>query len=188
MNVRFLNVEYIFNKIYYFFVNLFDGVVGIDFRFAGAWLSAVIVVAFIVLVIWIIYSKVRIFELDEEADAAFKSHFTPVYKHPSKVNDRWQKIEFLFESGNPNDWRVAIIEADSMLEELVISLGVPGEGLGERLRALSPQTFPTIQFAWEAHKVRNRIAHEGMNFNLTRLETDEARRNFERVFNDAGII
>lgn len=186
--LRFLNVEYIFNKIYYFFVNIFSGVQNIDFRFTGSWLVAFAVVVFIIFAVIYFYAKIREFELDAEADAKYKGHFSPQYRHPAAVNSRWEKIEALFESGNANDWRVAILEADAMLDELLVSLGVPGENLGERLKALTPASFPTLQNAWEAHKVRNLIAHEGMNFSLSRIETDSVRRNFEMVFKDAGII
>lgn len=186
--LRFLNVEYLFNRIYYFFANIFGGVGNIDFRFAGSWLTVLAVLVFIVFVVIYFYAKIRVAELDDEADAKYKGSFTPQYKHPAAVNSRWEKIETLFDSGNANDWRVAILEADAMLDELLVSLGVPGENLGERLKALTPATFPTLQNAWEAHKVRNLIAHEGMNFSLSRLEVDSVRRNFQLVFKDAGII
>jgi hypothetical protein len=76
----------------------------------------------------------------------------------------------LFASANSNDWRVAIIEADTMLDELVQSYNFAGENLGERLKNANTKIMPTVQSAWEAHKVRNRIAHDGINYNLSNVK------------------
>jgi hypothetical protein len=49
----------------------------------------------------------------------------------------------LLHSPNSNDWRVAIIEADAMLDELVQSYNFPGENLGERLKNANTRVMPT---------------------------------------------
>ena len=102
--------------------------------------------------------------------------------------ERWQKIETLFASNSESDWRVAIIEADSMLDEFVRSLGYPGANLGERLKNTNPQFFPTIQLAWDAHKIRNEIAHAGMDYRLSERTKEIARKNFHYIFTDAKYI
>jgi hypothetical protein len=43
---------------------------------------------------------------------------------------KWEKIIAHSESQNENDWRQAIIEADIMLEDLLVKLGYQGEGIG----------------------------------------------------------
>jgi hypothetical protein len=119
----------------------------------------------------------------------FKDHFVaPAPKPMSKVNARWEHVLELFASSNSNDWRLAIIEADTMLDELVASYNFPGENLGERLKNVNTSVMPTVQSAWEAHKVRNRIAHDGMEYNLSEREAQLTKRHFEFVFRDAGII
>ena len=69
--------------------------------------------------------------------------------------------------------------------DLLEKHGYPGEGVGERLRSA---TFATLQDAWEAHKVRNQIAHEGSAFNLS---ADLVRRTigrYENVFHEFKVI
>ena len=44
---------------------------------------------------------------------------------------RWDIVEGYIASANPAEWKLAIMEADSMLEELVKKLGYPGTTLGD---------------------------------------------------------
>jgi hypothetical protein len=48
---------------------------------------------------------------------------------------------------------------------------------------LKSANFDTIQNAWEAHKVRNSIAHDS-HFELTKRETKRVIQNFSLVFNE----
>ena len=85
-------------------------------------------------------------------------------------------------------WRAAIIDADTMLEELVTGLGYTGDTFGEKLSSIRVNDFPTLQSAWEGHKMRNILAHEGSGFNLTERQKEITRRHFEAVFRDMGVI
>ena len=105
----------------------------------------------------------------------------------SPRNDRWQRVLKYLESENPAEWKLAIIEADTMLDELVKTLRPHEETLGERLKAIEPSDFVTLQDAWDAHKLRNRIAHEG-NFGLTKHEALRAIAMFRRVFEEFEYI
>lgn len=154
----------------------------------GSWTVTILTLVFIVFIIWAIYIRVRIFEIDEILDGNYKGHFIKPEVKMNRVNQRWQGIMAHFASSNPNDWRAAIIDADVMLDELVTSLGYTGAGLGEKLTSIRINDFPTLQSAWEAHKMRNIIAHEGAAYNLTERQKEVTRRYFEAVFRDAGII
>ena len=93
------------------------------------------------------------------------------------------------ESTNPSDWRLAILEADIMLEEMVSAMpNLHGENLGERLRAVEASDFTTIDKAWEAHKVRNQIAHQGADFLLSEREARRVLMLYRDVFNEFRFI
>ena len=85
-------------------------------------------------------------------------------------NERWERVEGLVSSENPGDWRVAIIEADVMLDELISAMGYEGVTLGEKLKRIEKSDMTTLDSAWEAHKIRNKVAHRGTDFILTRRE------------------
>jgi hypothetical protein len=91
-------------------------------------------------------------------------------------------------SENPNDWKLAIIEADIILDDSLKQKGYPGNSLGERLKNVGPQQLNSLQDAWEAHKVRNRIAHDGADFVLTKRIAQETIARYQRVFTELGVI
>lgn len=213
----FINIEYIFFKIYDFLGSVFgagsgnngfgyDSVTrsgmggflgsGKNFfewmsGFFGDILSLVIIIAtiaFVLLFIFIVYTNLRAKELKEMLSKKYKEHFIKPEPKTTRKNLRWEKIIQLFESHNQNDWRAAIMDADIMLDELLVSYNFPGENLGERLKNANQRLMSTTQHAWEAHKIRNRIAHEGPQYVLTDRDAQFARKQFEIVFRDAGII
>ena len=103
-------------------------------------------------------------------------------------NARWEAIQQRVTEYNPESWRIAIIEADIMLDETLTNAGYAGQSLGEKLKSANTTSFTTLQDAWEAHKVRNEIAHVGSDFILTQRIAQETLLHFERVFREFGVI
>ena len=149
------------------------------------WLSAVLSLLFLT---GIIYSVWRINEIRMEERLALKMPGEGALAVSSERNERWERVEALAVSDNPSDWRAAIIEADVMLDELVTAMGYGGEGLGDKLKGIEESDFISLNEAWEVHKVRNRIAHEGGDFILTQRETRRVVALFEKVFREFDII
>lgn len=102
-------------------------------------------------------------------------------------NSRMKDVLLHTESDNPNDWKLAIIEADIILDEVLKQRGYSGNSLGERLKSISPSQLESLNSAWEAHKVRNRIAHDGADFVLTKRMVQETVANYQRVFAEFDI-
>ncbi|MCI5108491.1 MAG: hypothetical protein MRY49_01430 [Candidatus Pacebacteria bacterium] len=96
-------------------------------------------------------------------------------------NVRWQKVVKLINSSEQSDWKLAILESDIMLGELLDALGYKGESMGEQLKKIEKSDFTTLDSAWEAHKIRNSIAHEG-EFLITQREAARVIRLYEEVF------
>ena len=102
-------------------------------------------------------------------------------------NERWVRVLEGLDSFNESDWRRAILEADTILDEMTEKMQYPGETLGERLKAVDPANWKTLPQAWEAHKVRNKIAHEG-DFVLTKREARRVIDLFREVFEEFEYI
>jgi hypothetical protein len=98
--------------------------------------------------------------------------------------ERWRKVIEHADSPNENDWKQAIIEADVMLDQLVTNLGYQGESLGEKLKRTTTGDFKTRNQAWEAHLVRNRIAHDGSAFQMNQLEAKRVIGLYRQVFEE----
>ena len=104
------------------------------------------------------------------------------------ANKKWQQVLAHLNSENPNDWKFAIIEADIMLDELLDRVGYKGSTIGDKLKSVEASDFLTLQNAWDAHKVRNQIAHEGSSFLITEREAKRVIGLFESVFREFGMI
>jgi hypothetical protein len=117
-----------------------------------------------------------------DGEKAYDELYRGVHKK-GRLSDILNHIQ----SENPNDWKLAIIEADIILDDILKQRGYVGNSLGERLRNISSQQLGSIQDAWEAHKVRNRIAHDGADFVLTKHLADETIARYRRVFSEFGV-
>lgn len=102
--------------------------------------------------------------------------------------NRWKNIIDYVESESPSNWRLAIIEADIMLDELLFSLRLPGNTIGDKLKAIEPSDFLSLNEAWEAHKARNMIAHEGQDYLLNQREARRIISLYEMVFREFEVI
>lgn len=102
-------------------------------------------------------------------------------------NSRLKDVLMHSESDNPNDWKLAIIEADIILDGLLKQRGYAGNSLGERLKSISSNQLGSINDAWEAHKIRNRIAHDGADFVLTKRIAQETIARYQRIFSEFGV-
>ncbi len=142
------------------------------------------------LVFGLIYAYIRHNQLGEVVDGILKKQeeaYTKVHKKDIK-NLRWRDVQTHAESSNQSDWKLAIIEADILLGELLEKLGYAGNTIGEKLKGVSPNSFQTVNHAWRAHNVRNRIAHEGADFELTKKEAQEVITQYKMVFDEFDFI
>ncbi len=154
----------------------------------GIWevYSIIALLVSLVLLYGIIYARIRLNELGakyhhrlHEEEEKYRRLFE---RHES--NGKLAQIEHHVSSENPNDWRLAIIEADIMLEELLEHRGIPGTTIGERLKHMSHDTFHALDDAWAAHKVRNQIAHVGGDFILTKRIANETIARYKKAFDE----
>ncbi|MBD3245142.1 MAG: hypothetical protein GF335_04065 [Candidatus Moranbacteria bacterium] len=72
----------------------------------------------------------------------------------------WEKIQSKLNSHNPNEWKLAIIEADKLLDKALEDFGAPGFSTGDKLKNVTQGDMEgNLDQAWQAHKVRNNIVH-----------------------------
>jgi uncharacterized membrane protein len=175
-----------FNEV--FSSSTLDSVVGF---FDGLWMIYTILayIFCIFLIIVYTYAEINRKELKRLASEEILEKerlYAEMYKGGPR-QDRLTDVNEHIASDNPNDWKLAIIEADIILDEALKELGYVGDSLGERLRGLTARQLPGIDDAWQAHKVRNQIAHGGMDFVLTNKLANDTIKQYQRVFNDIGI-
>jgi len=155
------------------------------------WWQVYSVIAFIVsalLLYGIIYARIKLSELGaiyhkqlHHAEMEYKR----LYERHSP-NNKTAKIDEHAASDNPNDWRLAIIEADILLDDMLDEHGFHGLTLGEKLKGASLMTLHSLDDAWSAHKVRNEIAHTGGDFILTKKIAHDTLARYRKVFAELG--
>lgn len=143
-----------------------------------------------ILIYGIIYSYIKFNELSEVlADKLKAEEERWKQAHdPDQGNRRWMEVEEHVHSNNPNDWKLAIIEADVMLEKMLEEAGFAGVTIADRLRSASGRSFGTIEDAWQAHRVRNQIAHGGSDFVLTQRMAQATIIQYKKVFQEFGVV
>ena len=138
----------------------------------------------IILISGIIYSYIRIREIwnDRNTRVLIREQ-DPVEE--TELHKRWRKIIDKSESSNEDQWKQSVLDADAILDEYTKHLGIVGNTLGERLKNAE---FPHVQDAWDAHKIRNKVAHQGDSFHLTQREARKAISLYEKVFKIAQLL
>lgn len=182
------NVEFWYRLLYELIQKLLHPDANISALLVHAWNMVVIVgiLASVFGLFVVVYTTIRLHELRTREEEIY-GH-VHIAAENQEENPRWTEIEKLIGSENPNDWRQAIIEADVMLDDVLRRAGFPGNGVGERLQSADPSNFTTLQYAWDAHKVRNQIAHEGTAFQISQTIAQRAIAQFEAVFREFAVI
>lgn len=186
--VHFLNVSYFFRIIYETVFGggtVEGGISGFLEFLSHLWILVTILAVLLALfaIFILVYATTRIFQIRQE-EAPRYATITQYDEHERLETSRWQYILSLMQGTNETDWRQAIIEADIILDEVLTRLGYVGTSVGEKLKQVNPTYFQTLNNAWEAHKVRNEIAHSGMAFQLTDRIAYRTIANYEAVFRE----
>ena len=79
----------------------------------------------------------------------------------SKMQKRWGAIRKRLTSGNTSQYKVAVIEADAIVEEILSGIGYKGANMTEMLVQVEPGRLDDhLESLQAVHLIRNRIVHE----------------------------
>lgn len=95
-----------------------------------------------------------------------------------KLRVRWERVRKRMRSENQSDYKVAIIEGDNIIDDLIARMGYKGENFAERLDNINSGQIENIEELRLAHEVRNRIIHDE-NFILNKEEAQKVLGYFE---------
>lgn len=140
-------------------------------KFIGGLLAAV---AFIFL-IYRAYKAVSIFFKNREYDLDKKG-----------IKNRWQEIEDMLKRPGEMNYKLAVMEADKLLDYVLKSMSMPGKDMGERIRFASFR-FSRLKKVWWAHVLRNQLVHEA-TFSLNHSTAKRAIKTFEQALKELGAL
>lgn len=104
--------------------------------------------------------------------------------HPygvKRLYKQWQRIKLRLETGLESEYKLAVMESDSLLDDVLKSMGIAGETLAERLEKVADATLPNINQVVEIRKIRNNIVHDP-GYKLTLDEAKSALDVYEKAF------
>ena len=191
--VDYLNLEYILLRAYDLIAH-FRFVVDGSPTWFPAFITYVVVIgmaaAFLMLV-FAVYAQIRLLQVEHAGFHALeekaREHHDEEVESTGK-NERWERIVELASSANQSDWRRAILEADIMLGDVLMQAGYVGTSVGEQLKITNPLQVTTVRLAWDAHMLRNKIAHSGESLQLEVRDVQTAINNYKRVFEEFAAI
>ena len=115
---------------------------------------------------------------------------TDVFSSPETKNkniEEWNRIVIKSRLPDENERKFSIIAADTLIERILELSGYHGENLGERLKKIESSDLDSLNDLWEAHKVRNRIAHEA-SFRLSMEDTARTISCFEKTLKELKYL
>jgi len=185
----YLNMEYVFSRIVDSSKPVIDVITDANTWSIIGVISSLLSIFCLAIIIWSLVRMVEIQIFDkEEIEHEIHTALLKQKERDRNENPRWQYILTLVESPNDSDWRVAIIEADSMMEEALKEKGISGDTVSDLLDGAKDSGYRSIQDAWEAHLVRNKIAHEGLDFSISQFEARRTIKMFQNFFEELRVI
>lgn len=93
---------------------------------------------------------------------------------------KWSEI--VAEKASP----MAVIKADSLVDEALRHAHIKGQTMGERLNN-SKGLVRDINGTWSAHKLRNKLVHE-TTMVLSDAQANKALKEFKKALKDLGAL
>lgn len=147
-------------------------------------ISGVVSLFFLVV---IIYSLARSNYLRMIFWQDFFEFFTFKMYGAKKIAKRWEGISKRLTTASESEYKLAVIEAESVLEEILIRMGLSGQSFGERIKRIQKAQLPSLDDVLQAHQMRNNVVHDP-DYKLTLQETKKAIDVYERALKELDAL
>lgn len=110
--------------------------------------------------------------------------------HPygaKKLYKQWIKLKSKLDTGVESECKLAIIEADSILNEVLKKMGFDGETLIEKLEKVPSVILSNIDDIRNAHKIRDNIVYDP-DFKLSNDEAKKIMLIYEKALIDLQVL
>lgn len=130
---------------------------------------------------------IKMGSLIKEELTELKMELNPPKEATSPYDNRWQEIKNHVNSVKETEWKMAVIEADKLVDDVLKSAGFAGESMGERLMLIKPDQLLNLQYLWDAHKLRNLLVHD-VSYQMTHHQAVWAVEAFEGVLRELEAL
>jgi len=178
--IRWLNLEYLFDRLFYWIKQFWILIKKLIILLADVPIKAYFIIAGFVFLAVMAFLFFKLRKLKRKIKVASIVSFKEEEKLSKDRAIKWKDIKNKINSDSIEDWKEAIIMADSILDDIFSRIGFKMDGLGEKLKNIEPSDFASLQDVWEAYKIRSRIAREGARFEISREEVKSALAQYEK--------
>ncbi|MBI4991770.1 MAG: hypothetical protein HZB99_00950 [Candidatus Harrisonbacteria bacterium] len=151
------------------------------------WWIKIISVIFSAIFLWgIIYivAKTNYLEIKKE-------QFLDIWGSKSVSRRRtlraWKQILKRLQSKESNQWKLAILEADYILNEILKMSGYLGNKLEEKLELITPAQLASVDQVRNAHEVRDKISKDP-TYELSAEEAAAVIEIYKQAFKELNLI
>ncbi len=155
---------------------MFNIILTFDFSSLFIWLVVIIIGIVVLLIVFRIvrfikktFRQKELWGLDKE-----------------EIKKRWKEIESLLDKKNEMSFKLAILEADKLLDYTLKHMGFGGSSLGQRLK-LACYKFTRLHQVWPAHRTRNQLVHEP-NYRLNYWRTKKVIKIFKKGLEELEVL
>lgn len=148
--------------------------------------SLVVCAVFALFIVFVMTQK-RVLKFTREAAAAPVKGPYATEAPAGILRNRWNALLKHLDSTHEAQWKIAVIEADKLVDDALAKAGYSGDTFGDRLSNIQPGTLLSLDGIWWAHKVRNRLAHE-VDYFLRYTEARQAIGYFEAALSELQLI
>ncbi len=148
--------------------------------------SLVLSAVFTLFIVFVMMQK-RVLKAQQEPTTTTSSARGTTEVPAGILRNRWNELCKHLESTHEAQWKMAVIEADKLVDDALVKSGFPGDTFGDRLSNIQPGTLLSLDGIWWAHKVRNRLAHE-VDYFLRYTEARQAIGYFEAALSELKLI
>ncbi|MFH0791748.1 MAG: hypothetical protein V1905_00845 [bacterium] len=149
-------------------------------RFLFVGFSVLAVTAIALLIPRISWTQFRI----KDEFAAYTKFNTAVTQ---KITKTWLKVTSRLNTNIESEYKLALIEADDILDKALKTQGFQGETVGDRLKEITSDIIINVDGIKEAHKVRNNIIHDP-DYHLTYDTTRKSLDAYENTLKGFGLL
>ena len=104
-----------------------------------------------------------------------------------KMRRRWQKIMRRLDTGNESEYKLAIIEADGLLDDMLKKMKLRGETVDDRIQRITPIMIENVAELKTAHQVRNSIVYDP-DYRLSASEAKRVLLVYQRTFEELDLF
>ncbi|MDI6883353.1 MAG: hypothetical protein QMC93_02705 [Patescibacteria group bacterium] len=116
-----------------------------------------------------------------------KNFLRPRIFKPEKLIRRWGKIKKEAKKGSEAQWKFALLEGATLLDEILRKAGCRGENLPERLKNLTTEDVSNLNQVLESVQVCQDITRDP-DYRLSKERTQEIIDVFEKALRDLEVL